>query len=347
MQASVDEAGLEARWRSPDWRRFLQLLLATAWLLDGVLQLQPFMFTGGPHGFPKMLAGSASGNPHLIASSIVWAAGVVGAHRDPANLAFALIQILLGLGIAWRASAKVAMAASIPWSLAVWWFGEGLGGVLHGAGAPVLGGPGAVLVYAALAIVLWPHEPDGANERSAVPAAGTGQDWRAAAGAGAGTWVAKPLWAALWSAMALLSVLGAARSPSSIGSAIAAVAGGEPGWLAGLDRLVGSVASGHGLIVAAVLAVVCAAVAAGVYLPPAAARWTLGLGIAVALALWVVTENFGAVLAGGATDPNSGPLLVVLALAYWPVRRRQPAPKAASAGPAAGPAPAAELAGVA
>jgi hypothetical protein len=41
-------------------RRVLQLALAFIWLLDGVLQYQPFMFT---NGFSQMLCGTAAGNP--------------------------------------------------------------------------------------------------------------------------------------------------------------------------------------------------------------------------------------------------------------------------------------------
>ena len=41
--------------------------------------------------------------------------------------------------------------------------------------------------------------------------------------------------------------------------------------------------------------------------------------------IWVVGQAFGAILAGGATDPNSGPLLALLALAYWPATGRRPA----------------------
>jgi hypothetical protein len=44
------------------------------------------------------------------------------------NTVFATIQVLLGLGIAYRLAVRVALAASIAWSLGVWWFGEGLGG---------------------------------------------------------------------------------------------------------------------------------------------------------------------------------------------------------------------------
>ena len=39
----------------------------------------------------------------------------------------------------------------------------------------------------------------------------------------------------------------------------------------------------------------------------------------VAAVIWVVGEAFGTILTGGGTDPNSGPLLALLALAYWPL----------------------------
>ena len=59
-------------------------------------------------------------------------------------------------------------------------------------------------------------------------------------------------------------------------------------------------------------------IAVGVYLPRLAARATLVLAIVVAAVIWVFGEAFGAILAGGATDPNSGLLLILLALTYWP-----------------------------
>ena len=40
--------------------------------------------------------------------------------------------------------------------------------------------------------------------------------------------------------------------------------------------------------------------------------------------IWVFGEALGRILTGGGTDPNSGPLLILLALAYWPVRTRPP-----------------------
>ena len=296
-------------WRPPDGRRLLQLALAALWLLDGVLQLQPLFFTGGPDGLSGMLAGTAPGNPHAIARSITWNASVVDHHAVVANTAFALIQILLGFGIAWRLTLKPALGASIVWSLAVWWFGEGLGGVLHGAGTPVAGGPGAVLFYALLAILLWPTDRAGSKPPFAAARA---------IGLRAATFV----WVAVWTGLAILALFGSGRSPQGIHDLIDGLSPGEPGWLRAIDRHAGTLVSHEGLAVAVAVAAVCLVVGVGVFLPVPLARATLVLAIVTAAVIWIVGQAFGTILAGGATDPNSGPLLAVLALAYWPVHRR-------------------------
>jgi hypothetical protein len=76
-----------------------------------------------------------------------------------------------------------------------------------------------------------------------------------------------------------------------------------------------------------VLAVALVIIAVGVYLPPPVMRATLVLAVVVAAVIWVFGEAFGEIMAGGATDVNSGPLLALLALSYWPSR-------AAGTGPA-------------
>ncbi len=60
----------------------------------------------------------------------------------PTNAAFAAIQLLLALGIAWRPTVKLALGASVLWALGVWWLGEGLGEVLNSAASPVSGALG-------------------------------------------------------------------------------------------------------------------------------------------------------------------------------------------------------------
>ena len=93
-----------------DARRALQLGLAGLWLLDGVLQYQPFMYT---KAFSQLLAGPADGNPAVIARPITWQAGLVAHHLVLLNTIFATIQVLLGLGIAIRPTVRLALAASV------------------------------------------------------------------------------------------------------------------------------------------------------------------------------------------------------------------------------------------
>jgi hypothetical protein len=304
-----------AQWTAPDTRRLLQLVVAAIWLLDGVLQYQSFMFT---RGFSQMLAGTAAGNPGVIAHPITWAAGIVAQHPAGTNAAFATIQLLLGLGIAFRPTVRPALAASIVWSVAVWWFGEGLGGVLNGGASPVNGAPGAVILYALLAVLLWPAA---GNTRAPFVAARP-----------IGVRTAQALWLVLWGSLAYFSVTTANRTAQGLHDMVAGMTGGEPGWLAGIGRGGASVVAHNGLAWSIVLAVLLAAIAVGVFGPVPALRAAVVLAIVVSLVIWVVGQELGGILAGGATDVNSGPLLVLIALAYWPSRPAAvPRPAAASA----------------
>jgi hypothetical protein len=295
-----------ARRAAPDVRRRLQLALAAIWLLDGMLQCQPVMFT---RAFPQMLAGTARGNPALIADPITWSAHLIDQHVVAMNAMFATVQLLLGLGIAWRPTVKLALGASIGWALGVWWLGEGLGSVLAGGASPVNGAPGAVILYALLAVLLWPV----ARDRPAPFVAGR------AVGAPA----ARGLWLILWGSLACAALQPAARAPGAISSMISGMAPGQPRWLAWAINHVASALSDQGLLVTVLLAVALAAVAAGACLPARPARATIVLAVVIAAAIWVA-EGLGGILTGSGTDPNSGPLLALLALAYWPAVHRIP-----------------------
>jgi hypothetical protein len=295
-------AGAGSATGAPDVRRLLQLVLAGIWLLDGVLQYQAFMFS---KGFGQMLAESASGNPRVIASPITWDATLVEHHAVLTNALFATIQLLLGIGIAWRPTLRLALAASIAWSVAVWWFGEGLGGVLFGGASPLNGAPGAVILYALLALLLWPADR------------GAWAPFTAARAVGAQ--VARALWLVLWLSLGYFALMPANRAPQALNGMIAGMGDGEPGWVAAINRNAALVAH-QGLAASIVLAAALVLIAVGVYLPSPAAKGTLGLAIVVAAVIWVVGQDFGGITAGGATDPNSGPLLALLALTYWPAR---------------------------
>ena len=292
--------GAHERVAALEARRMLQLALGVIWLLDGMLQFQPFMFG---KGFPEMLAGSAQGNPAVVASPISWSANFIGHHVVVLNAVFAAIQLLLGLGIAWRPTVKLALAASVAWALGVWWFGEGLGGVLAGTASPVNGAPGAVLLYALLAVLLWP-----ADRNPASPFV---------AGRAVGRRAARMSWLLVWLGLAFLAAAPATRAPQALSGMIARMAPGEPAWLAWIDTHAASALTSYGLLASIVLAAVLVVVAVGIYLPVRAVRAAIVLAIAVAAVLWLA-EGLGGILTGSGTDPNTGPLLALLALAFWP-----------------------------
>jgi hypothetical protein len=301
----------EGSWAAPDPRRRLQLALAGIWLLDAILQFQAFMFT---KGFAQMLRATAPGNPAVIADPINWAARIIGQHAAAANAAFALIQLLLALGIAWRPTVRLALGASIVWALAVWWFGEGLGGVLSGSASPASGAPGAVIIYALLAVLLWPPR----RERPAPFVAGR------CTGAGA----ARLLWLVLWGSLAYLALQPATRAPKALSGMISAMAAGQPGWLASADHHLGAFLSHRGPAAAVALALALAVVAVGVFLPAPAVRAVVAVAVMTAAAIWIA-EGLGGLFSGSGTDPNSGPLLALLALTFWPLASRAPAAPAA------------------
>jgi hypothetical protein len=307
-------------------RRGLQLALGLIWVLDGALQYQPFMFS---HGFAsEVIAPAGAGNPGWVAGPVAWTAGQIGSHLLLANATFATLQLAIGLGILWPRTARLALAASVPWAVGVWWLGEGLGGVLTPAANPLTGAPGAVVIYALLAVLLWPGDAgrDGQAVAGRDGQAVAGRDGQAVAYRGpAGTTAAQVAWLVLWAALAVECLRPAYRPPNALADTVLGAQGGEPGWLAALDRMAGTALLGHGPF-ACVLLALALTVIAGSVLVPSITKPALVICIGLALLIWVVPENLGGIMTGAGTDPNTGPLLALLALAYWP-RRPEPEPR--------------------
>jgi hypothetical protein len=279
--------------------------LALIWLLDAALQYQPYMFSAG---FAKStIAPAAYGNPAVVASSITWAAGAMGREAVASNAIFATIQLVIAAGMLHRRTIKPALAASIGWALGVWWFGEGLGGVLSGA-SPLQGAPGAVVLYAFLAILVWPT--------SRQPVAGG----TVAESGLAGRLGARAGWVLLWTALAYMFLLPSAnRAPSAAAALIAGMGNGEPAPLLAMAHEMARLLAGEGLAVAVGAAAACVLVAASMFGSATARRIGVGLAVTVGLAIWVA-ESFGGILTGRGTDPNSGLLLVFVAAAFWPLQ---------------------------
>jgi len=306
-----------------DTRRKLQLALAVIWLLDGILQYQPVMFT---KAFPQMLTAASAGNPAVVASGVNWSANLVDHHLVLLNAIFATTQLALGLGIAWRPTIKLALGASVAWALAVWWLGEGLGGVLSGTASPVNGAPGAVILYALLAVLLWPADRNPPAQNPAAPfVADRNPPAPFVAARAVGRPVAQASWLVLWGSLAFLALLPASRAPHAISGMISDMASGEPGWLAWIDHHAASALAGHGLPASIALAVALALVAAGLYLPSRLTKPVIVLAILLATLIWLA-EGLGGIFTGTGTDPDSGPLLALLALAFWPAASPPPPP---------------------
>jgi hypothetical protein len=259
--AQVDAGALPIARR----RRRLTGVLGLVWLLDAGLQYQPYMFTAG---FPsEVIKPVGDGNPIWIQGPVSWSAHLMAHEIVLWNALFATVQLAIGLGLLNRRTIKPALAVSVAWSLTLWWLGEGLGGLLAGPASALTGLPGAALLYALAAVLLWPR---GISSGDCVATTG----------------LLRPLgarisWVAMWSLFAVESALTANKTPF-------------------------------------VLAVCFALTALGVFVPRLR-RPTVVLSIALAALIWIVGEHLGEITSGQATDPNSGPLLVLLALCFWPL----------------------------
>jgi hypothetical protein len=288
-------------------RRDLQVGLGLLWLLDGVLQAQPFMFT---RDFAtQVIAPVGQGQPGFVSVPVHWVSTVIAAHPVAWNVPFAAIQILLGVGLLVRRTARLTLAASIVWALGVWYLGEGLSGLGDGHASLITGAPGSALLYAVMAAAAWPHR-DSSRERPA--------PWLPVA------------WAVLWLGAAVFQALPGQNSGQAVAGALTAGSGSTPGWLTGLDNSAAAWAAQHSPLVVILLVAVEALIGVG-----ALARRTRTLavtcGLVLTLAIWVLGQNLGQLYTGQATDPNSGLALALMAIAVlsagagdrasWPPRR--------------------------
>lgn len=290
------------------WRRTLTAALGVLWLLDAALQYQPYMFTTA---FPtRVIAPAAAGNPGWIAAPVRWSAQLLASNVVLYNALFATVQLAIAVGLLLTATVRIALVGSLVWSLLVWWLGEGFGGSFTGPVSPLAELPGAVAIYALIAVLLWPPRPR--------PHPDPRRDSVASAGL-LGQRGARLVWLALWASFAYEVVRPANRRPSGLAELIRGMAGGEPSWLAGVNRFVAGAVAHDGTQYSIGLAVLCALIAISVLLP-SLTRIGIVLATALALGIWVVAQDLGALAAGTSTDPNSGLPLALFALCYWPLR---------------------------
>ena len=380
-------------------REGFQVILGAIWIVDGLLQLQPYMYEKGSNGLFGTVALETMGRPNALNDFLAFMVRHMVAHEAISNTSIVLVQVAIGALLVWSGLRKcnqvtrVTLAVSIAWAFMVWVVGEGVGGMIMPQASMLTGAPGAAILYVLAAIYLWPpkdhpeditesHVPadirhvasneerevsddiniscncciqsggDGErevpddinghdnsvalpndmdgysdNEEAAGYIAQSGENSTSVFSSNKGGAIANHgllgttgsyiAWAILWCGSSLLEFQYGNFAPNSISAQIRYEAINEPKWLSFMDLHLASTLHGNGTVLAGILLVVEFAIG-WLVLRPATRKFALIAGILLAALFWVVGQNLGTVFSGQATDLNSGPLLILLALLLWP-----------------------------
>jgi hypothetical protein len=283
-------------------RRHLQQALGVIWLVDGLLQLQPVMWT--TFLTTGLMQPLTQGQPGPIASALQSVIQFTASNLILVNATIAVVQLALGILLLGGWFIRATLVASIIWSLIVWFGGEGFGLLLTGQSSALTGAPGAVILYLVLGLAAYPTDTasdDGLLSRRQL----------------------RLLLAGFWALAAVLQLQPFWWQDGQISGAISNNL--NPGTLNGtlLDGLLQTLANATATVEVAlnvVIIVVALVLAVGLALVRTEqSRPLLAASIVLSLVLWVVTEGAGQLLSGSATDFNSGLPLAIVALACWPM----------------------------
>lgn len=279
-------------------RTILWVGLGLLWLLDGLLQAQPAMFT--PLFVQQVLQPAAQGQPTWFAALLQTSTTLWQQQAVLANAAAVFIQLAIGfllLVARERPWGRVGLWLSIGWGLGIWVFGEGLGGLLTGAATVLTGAPGSVLVYVVAALILLlPARWWATGIVGWWTMRGLGVFWLSMA--------ALQAWppTGFWTGMHLASVFGMAASMP------------QPAPLAAPIRAMAALAADAPILWNALFVAIMVVLGVA-FLMNGIRWWTYGL-IAVWLAFaWWLGQDFGGLFTGTATDLNTAPALGLLVFA--------------------------------
>jgi hypothetical protein len=306
-------------------QRILQIVLGLFWILDAALQFQPFMFSKS--FVSTFILANAPGQPAVIHWVITNVGHFLVPHFAVWNSLFALTQLAIGVGLLFGRTVRPALALSFPYVLGVWLFGEGLGMLFTGSATALTGAPGSVLLYGLIGMMAWPRAAASGADAPRVPGDRVGIASSAAAQGIGGSLTALAVWTGYWALAAVLFVFPDNRTQSSISSAIAGMAPGNPHWYSHFLLKTGNHFGSVGTQTAWVLAVVALVIGLGPLVARSPGVFLAAGGILSAL-LWITGQGLlGGIFTGRGTDPNTAPLVILLALALVP---SVPAPQSTS-----------------
>lgn len=278
-----------------DLRRILTVCLGGFWFLDGVLQLQPAMFT---QAFVNtVLVPNLQGQPPVIESLVAFGIHIFSLNVFWANFGSALIQLAIGvlLMLPFRPTIqRFGLWLSIVWALIVWIFGEGFGNLFTGSATFYTGAPGSVLLYLILALFLL-YYSDSVGKRLPL-----------VAGIVFLLGAALNLMPMFWqpTMLSMLAMMPAVSTPLA--------AFGAQG------TMIGNLVAVDILLFIGIFVILT---------PNRLVAWTV---IVFLVIVWVIGQNFGGLQTfpfGTATDPNSAPLLMLFLLPIFFTRPSETSPQ--------------------
>jgi hypothetical protein len=279
----------------------IRQILGVLWLIDGLLQLQPLMFTMDMVN--KVIDPITAGQPALIASNLQWIVTVITKNLVAANILIALVQIALGILLLSGRWIRGTVIVSIFWALLVWYGGEGMSQLLTGQASALTGAPGAVLLYPIIGLLVYPSKDD--PEQGLI----SRMTFR---------WIL----AGFWLLSALLQLQSYWWQPGQISGAISGMIGMGGGNNFIVDPILNGLASTTATIevpLNILLIVIFLALAVGLVAGKDTQRRPILIAsLVVSVIIWYATQALGGIFTGMATDFNSGLLLVVMTLACWP-----------------------------
>lgn len=290
-------------------QRTLRRILGAIWIIDGLLQLQPQMFT--MNMINGVMIPMLQDQPPFIARNLLWITDITAQNLTTVNIVIAIVQVSIGVLLFAGIYLRAVIIFSAAWALMVWYGGEGMSMLLTGHASFLTGAPGAVLLYALIGFAVYPKR-DVLSRLASKHYEGLLSRLQL-----------RRIFAALWIFFGLLQLQPYWWQHGQISSMIRGMVGMGGANSSIIDPTLQTVgpqmASGE-LVTNVVLIVICFALGIGLaFGPDAWIHAVLLASIVFSLLVWWFAQALGGVLTGMATDFNSGLLLVMIAIACWPL----------------------------
>jgi len=303
MASTALTAALPLPSAEPAAKRVLRVGFGSLWLLDGLLQLQPGMWS------PAVLVGevwqAAAQGPAWLVRLVDWSIQLAAPQLGAFNWLLVIVELALGamLLAGRRPFTQAAAWGSLLFGAAVWIFGDGLGGLLAG---------GSTILAAAALLA-----PEGFGLRVARKAIPAGTAVVAATLAGGALLQLQPVF---WGGIGLSAPIAAHFMMA------------QPAVLRDVISMAAGVAAAAPGAVNVLLILVMLALALALLRAPgdSTVLWTT---LALLAVLWITAQDAGMLPSGMATDPNTMPALAVLLVSGW---AGAPQGRRTGAAPAAG-----------